>query len=159
MEKASKLWVEDDGGMDELQVVLGYKVKSLDMEEVAQQLDHATAFSAFVTVGRRFVHGSGKILHHADRPDVAAPSNPAQNLITINAAAQLPLKLTSLNYFSQAEATRKFTIYFRHHHRRDPPRPRVRPSLWKTRLDGNLSSFRNPIGIEDDEFAEVWKGA
>ncbi|GMN44959.1 hypothetical protein TIFTF001_014149 [Ficus carica] len=39
MEKASKLWEEDDGGMDELQAVLGYKVRSLDLAEVAQKLD------------------------------------------------------------------------------------------------------------------------
>lgn len=54
--------------------------------------------------------------------------------------------LESLYFFSQAEAVRKFTIYFCHHRQRDPPRPGVRPSHWKTRLDGDLSKFRNPIG-------------
>ncbi|GMN38505.1 hypothetical protein TIFTF001_007743 [Ficus carica] len=37
--KASKLWDEDDGGMDELLAVLGYKVRSSDMAEVAQKLE------------------------------------------------------------------------------------------------------------------------
>nr|ASM41503.1 DELLA protein [Artocarpus altilis] len=37
--KASKMWEEDDGGMDELLAVLGYKVRSSDMAEVAQKLE------------------------------------------------------------------------------------------------------------------------
>uniref|UniRef100_A0A384UJQ5 DELLA protein n=1 Tax=Artocarpus altilis TaxID=194251 RepID=A0A384UJQ5_ARTAL len=37
--KASKMWEEDDGGMDELLAVLGYKVRTTDMAEVAQKLE------------------------------------------------------------------------------------------------------------------------
>ncbi|XP_038693790.1 uncharacterized protein LOC119991518 [Tripterygium wilfordii] len=36
----------------------------------------------------------------ATYPAAIVPSNPSQNLITINIAAQLPLKLTSISYFS-----------------------------------------------------------
>ncbi|KAL4303468.1 hypothetical protein GQ457_10G027090 [Hibiscus cannabinus] len=35
----AKLWVEEDCGMDELLAVLGYKVKTSDMAEVAQKLE------------------------------------------------------------------------------------------------------------------------
>ncbi|KAF8407623.1 hypothetical protein HHK36_006756 [Tetracentron sinense] len=35
----SKMWKEEDGGMDELLAVLGYKVRSSDMADVAQKLE------------------------------------------------------------------------------------------------------------------------
>ena len=43
------------------------------------------------------------------QPFALIPLNPAHNFITINATTQLPLKLTSLNYFSQKA---QFHVFF-----------------------------------------------
>lgn len=126
---SNKMWEEDaqriDGGMDELLAVLGYKVRSSDMAEVAQKLEQLEEFMGSVQEDGLSQLASDTV--HYNPSDLStwlesmiSEINPPPNFDPLMAAAAVPLpnqqqqvQLGDDSFLAPAESSTITSIDFR----------------------------------------------
>ncbi|KAF7808678.1 DELLA protein GAIP-B-like [Senna tora] len=127
----SKLWEEEGGGMDELLAVLGYKVRSSDMAEVAQKLEQLE--EAMGNVQNGISQLSSETVHYNPSDlstwleSMLSELNPSQlNFDPMSSAAVPPPSLDD-SFLATAESSTITSIDFADHHHHHQQRHHVNP--------------------------------